>query len=423
MYLIENVLLALAGLKANKMRALLTMLGIIIGIGSVIAIVTVGNSLTASITTSMQGLGTTNIIVVLQEKDSQTNFGPRTTSSGTPVTESDLFTEDMIESLQSRYSKDIQTVSYSNPLGSGKAKDGRLYANVSISGTNEGYAEANNVKIIEGRYLRAGDIKSNRNVAVVSSNLVEKMFKKTESPLGKELKVDTNSQIQTFIIVGVYEYVPSAFGFSRTPEKDRSTEMYIPISTSQILGSSDKGYQNFTVMGKPDTDSPKFAKQVKTYLNKFYENNARFEATTISMESAMSTMTNMLGTLSIAISVIAGISLLVGGIGVMNIMLVSVTERTREIGTRKALGARSSFILTQFIVEAVIICIIGGIIGIVVGMGLGFLGSILLGFPASPSVSIIIIAVLFSMIIGIFFGYYPAQKAAKLDPIEALRYE
>ena len=131
----------------------------------------------------------------------------------------------------------------------------------------------------------------------------------------------------------------------------------------------------------------------------------------------------MMGTVQIAIAVIAAISLLVGGIGVMNIMLVSVTERTREIGTRKALGAKNSAIRMQFIVESVIICLIGGLIGIAVGMALGYGGAKLLGFPATPSLSAILIAVGFSMAIGIFFGYYPANKAAKLDPIEALRYE
>ena len=130
-----------------------------------------------------------------------------------------------------------------------------------------------------------------------------------------------------------------------------------------------------------------------------------------------------MSTLSIAIAVIAGISLLVGGIGVMNIMLVSVTERTREIGIRKALGARDSAIRMQFIVESTIICIIGGVLGILVGAGLGALGGMLLEQPAPPSVTAIVVAVTFSMLIGVFFGYYPANKAAKLDPIEALRYE
>ena len=141
------------------------------------------------------------------------------------------------------------------------------------------------------------------------------------------------------------------------------------------------------------------------------------------MESMISQMNTMLGTISLAISVIAAISLLVGGIGVMNIMLVSVTERTREIGVRKALGAPDSAIRAQFIVESIIICVIGGIFGIILGETLGYIGGLLLKQTASPSLSTIVLAVGFSMAIGVFFGYYPANKAAKLDPIDALRYE
>ena len=141
------------------------------------------------------------------------------------------------------------------------------------------------------------------------------------------------------------------------------------------------------------------------------------------MESMLSQIDSMMSTMSIAIAIIAGISLLVGGIGVMNIMLVSVTERTREIGTRKALGAPNSAIRIQFITESVITCLVGGFLGVILGVVLGSVGASALGFPARPSVSIILIAVSFSMAIGVFFGYYPANKAAKLNPIEALRYE
>ena len=141
------------------------------------------------------------------------------------------------------------------------------------------------------------------------------------------------------------------------------------------------------------------------------------------MDSMIGQMTATLGTMKMAVSVIAAISLLVGGIGVMNIMLVSVTERTREIGTRKALGAKNSAIRVQFIVESMIICLIGGVIGVLLGTTLGRLGSVVLGAPSWPSPVVVLVAVTFSMAIGVFFGYYPANKAAKLDPIEALRYE
>ena len=141
------------------------------------------------------------------------------------------------------------------------------------------------------------------------------------------------------------------------------------------------------------------------------------------MSSMLSMLTTMLGTITTAISIVAGIALIVGGIGVMNIMLVSITERTKEIGTRKALGAKNSSIRTQFIVEAMIICLIGGFFGVIVGVGGGMIASHILGYPAKPSISAIIISLIFSMIIGVFFGYYPANKAAKMNPIDALRYE
>ena len=172
------------------------------------------------------------------------------------------------------------------------------------------------------------------------------------------------------------------------------------------------------------TDTVAFAQQSEDFLNRtFYRDNNYVELMAMSMDSMLDQMTSTMDMMKVVVSVIAAISLLVGGIGVMNIMLVSVTERTREIGTRKALGAKNSAIRIQFIVESMIICVIGGAIGVVLGTTLGRVGSLALGAAAWPSPFIILVAVGFSMAIGIFFGYYPANKAAKLDPIEALRYE
>ena len=170
-------------------------------------------------------------------------------------------------------------------------------------------------------------------------------------------------------------------------------------------------------------NSDDFALKVKEFMNRYYHNNRNFTISTFSLASLVSSLTSMLGTVSTAISIVAAISLLVGGIGVMNIMLVSISERTKEIGTRKALGATNGSIRVQFIMEAIVLCLVGGILGIGVGIIGGSIGAKVLGYEASPSISSIIAALIFSMAVGVFFGYYPANKAAKMNPIDALRYE
>ena len=205
--------------------------------------------------------------------------------------------------------------------------------------------------------------------------------------------------------------------------EDPVTDLYIPMETARKLGNQSPGYQNFTVVTSTDADTTVFLEEVEDFFASFYTRNESWTVTASSMETLVEEMTEMLDSVKLAIAAIAAISLLVGGIGVMNIMLVSITERTREIGTRKALGARQSAILLQFITEAVVICLVGGALGVALGVGLGSLGASLLGYAAKPSPAAILLAVGFSMAIGVFFGYYPARKAARMDPIEALRYE
>ena len=431
---LENISLAIAGLRANKMRTILTMLGIIIGIASVIAIMTVGSSMTNSVTSSMQGMGANNITVSLQEKSeddedgmmrqfSTTNgiSGGRSDSAVLPE-ESDYITDDMISSLREVYPDQIQSISISESAGNGKVQDGHRYANISVTGINSEYNDVADLEMLDGRFINQKDVLGTKDVAVVSDKLAASIFGK-EDPLGKEIKIYIGKEIYTYTIVGVYQYENNSLMPTMSSEEDITTSLYVPVSSAKKISGSGDGYQYFTILTKPGTNSDVFMQQVDSLFDKYYARNQTFGVSASTMESLVEQVDSIMGTMSLAISLIAGISLLVGGIGVMNILLVSITERTKEIGTRKALGATNGSIRIQFITESVIICLIGGAIGIAAGIGLGVLGVKLLGYDASASVSSIFLALGFSMLIGVFFGYYPANKAAKMDPIEALRYE
>ena len=418
----ESVRVSLEGLRANKMRSLLTMLGIIIGIAAVIGILTVGSGLTGSITGSMGSLGATNITVFLQEKAGGMG-GMETILGVASPEEEDLITDEMLEALRQRYGQAVAGISVSASAGSGVARDGRLYANVSLTGINEEYLAVNNTDLLAGRTIRQEDLDGRRSVCVVSDRLVENLYQgDADAALGDEVRVELNGEYQSFRIVGIYEY-DASMSISFSAEEDVTTSLYIPITTANHLTGSPEGYSTVTVQASAGSDSAAMARNIREFLSRYYANNDDYGVSAMAMSTMVESMSTIMDTLSIAISVIAGISLLVGGIGVMNIMLVSVTERTREIGIRKALGATNNNIRIQFVVESVIVCLIGGIIGILLGAVLGYVGSSLISEACLPRPGYIALAVGFSMAIGVFFGYYPANKAARLDPIEALRYE
>ena len=418
----ENVELSLSGLLLNKMRTFLTMLGIIIGIGSVIAIFTVGDSFTNYINSTMQTMGADNITVSVRERDSKVSGAALMMmgSQQTQIEDKNKIQQFMIDDLKSTYGDQINSISLSNTVGTGKTTIGKKYANLSLMGVSSGYISANNVKLTEGRFFTETENRSEKKLCIVSDKYVSNLGL-TGNVIGQQVDLRVNDLIASFTIIGVYQYQQNGIG-TTTSDKDLSTNVYVPINVANQMSDS-SSYQSFTIVTSVGVNSTYFATTVQTFMNNFYKNNKDYTISASSMESMVSTMTSMLNTLKIAISAIAAIALLVGGIGVMNIMLVSITERTREIGTRKALGARNSSIRIQFVTESALICLIGGIIGILFGSGLGLLVSKLLGYSGSASVTDIILAVGFSIVIGVFFGYYPANKAAKLDPIEALRYE
>jgi putative ABC transport system permease protein len=422
MFLKENIVLAIAGLRANKVRAFLTMLGIIIGIGSVIAIVSIGDAITNNVSDTMAGLGANNIYVYVAPSENDSIYTQMNGINSNEIDDSDLLTIDQINRVGQMFSNEISDIAVYELGGMGKAQDGHRYANVTLYGVNPGYANVQNVEVQKGRFLQDRDISGNRRVAVVSDKLVSNMFGSDVNPLGQKINVNTENGIESFTIVGVYKYLQQSFGGEAVAEKDIRTNLYVPVSVVKETAKN-QNYSNFVIKLKNVNDTQAFTDRIETYMKRLYAHNPNYTCSAYNMENMLSSVTSMMGTISIAVAAIAAIALLVGGIGVMNIMLVSVTERTREIGTRKALGARSSYIKMQFIVESVIICVIGGVIGIITGIALAAAGVSLLHMKLAISVPVVFISVGFSMLIGIFFGYYPAKKASQLDPIEALRYE
>lgn len=417
----QAVKMAMKSILANRMRSFLTMLGIIIGIGSVIGIVSIGQSLQQNVSEQMSSMGANSIYVYVAQRDN-TNVMNNLNGDTGKMDDADLLTEEQIERVRQKFGSEISALSYWADPVAGKATKGHNYANVTIYGVTPDFAKVQNIKVDHGRFLQDRDIKGLRRVAVVSDRLVSNLFPQGVDPLGKTVEVAGDGGTDVYTVVGVYKYQATGMAAGNASEKDVRTELLVPVSVGKETAKA-KNYASFEVQPTSVENAGNLTNELKAYMKNLYAKNVKYTCTVYNEENMLSTVMDIMGKISIAVAAIAGIALIVGGVGVMNIMLVSVTERTREIGTRKALGARSGYIRAQFIVEAVIICLLGGVIGILLGLLLAWAGASLLGFRLVLSLPIIFISVGFSMLIGVFFGYYPAKKASRLDPIEALRYE
>ena len=437
----ENIALAFASLKSNIMRTILTMLGIIIGIGAVICIDTLGNSLTKSVQDTMEVIGGNTIYLSLQQKESQTETsesgvqfrGPQRRRS---ATEDDLFTDEMIVDLCDHFSEEIKSVQVETNLGNGQVKLGSEYANVTVAGIlPTQFTVGDPPEILAGSEFDDRAYSEGRGVCMVSDYFCNNLYNgDPEKAIGKTVEVIIGQKFYSFTISGVYKYDAGndmmAMMGNMSSEYETTTTMFVPLRNIQEKVHS-YGYQQITIIGNQEAipNQESFMGEVKDYMDKYYHNNQYFQPSTFSLSSMFEQFNTLLNSVKAVFAGVAAISLLVGGIGVMNIMLVSISERTREIGTRKALGASNTSIRTQFIVEAMVLCLIGGILGIISGILMGFGGVKIMSMvssnelSASPSVASMVIAVLFSLAIGVFFGYYPANKAAKMNPIDALRYE
>ena len=377
---------------ANKLRSFLTMLGVIIGVCAVIILVSIGQGTTASITESIESMGS-NLITV------------RITGRGATTT----LTYDEAKAFA-----DLDGVAASAPVASGSVtiKYGtNEMENISLMGVDSDYKIVRNRTIQGGRDILGLDVNKRQKSAVLGVDVINELFPAGTNPVGKTVQINATN----FTVIGVLDESGSSMGTSN------DEVILIPISTAQRFLNSSGISMVYASAENAEVSTQAVAAIENKLYAKFKEDEDAYRV--FSQDDMLETVSSISQTMSLMLGGIAGISLLVGGIGIMNIMLVSVTERTREIGIRKAIGARRRDILTQFIIEAAVVSGMGGIIGVIVGWGGSILISTLVGINTSVSPLIVLIAFLFSLAIGIIFGYLPARKAAGLKPVDALRFE
>lgn len=403
--LLENMSMAFSAIRANKMRSVLTMLGIVIGIGSVISIVSIGDTMRNLFADLYKDVGVTQGYVQVMEWMVD------------DWRQSDMFTLDEMERVKEVFESEIAYID-SSAAASADAVFGRTKIPFSYSGIDWNYQDVQPVTMVYGRYLNEGDILGRRTSAVMDVESAQKLFG-TENAVGKEFRTTIYGEVMDFMVVGVYRKEMSPFQKLMMGNTGDSGSAFIPYT---LLTWPNDYFSALHIYAAPDVNIEEFYSRLTSYVART-KNRSTDEIYTYTAQEEMDAVDQVMGGLSVAVGGIAAISLVVGGIGIMNIMLVSVTERTREIGIRKALGAKTRDVMLQFLTESAILSAMGGILGILIGTGLVSLGAMALQVSVVVKPSVIILAVGFSAMVGIFFGLYPASKAARSDPIDALRYE
>ncbi|MCA1294460.1 ABC transporter permease [Paenibacillus sp. alder61] len=388
MNLYQSIKMALKSILGNKVRSFLTMLGIIIGVSSVITLVSVGQGTTSSITEQLEGLGTDLLTVNIMGRGATTSL-----------------TYAEVKSLS-----EIEGIKAVSPVinGSATVKKGTINDTYTIEGITPAYEEVKDFHVQAGRYILDIDNEYRMKVALIGTEVAGDFFG-TDNPVGQTLQLNGSS----FTVVGLLESI----GTSATESND--DKILIPITTAERFMQT-RGIRSITVQAESTDLVERTQSRLEAWLNEKFK-SADNAYTIFNAQEMMDTLNSTTQMLSMALGGIAGISLLVGGIGIMNIMLVSVSERTREIGVRKAIGAKKRNILLQFMIESTALSSFGGLIGIGIGYGACALISTYSTLSADVSIAVVLIAFGFSLFIGVVFGMIPANKAAKLRPIYALR--